>query len=94
MSRNEVEARPDFGLDAPPIVYGYTALGIVGVVLLVVAAAGVRSPALVGWGIWALVLGVGVAGLRAPLPVSISGGLATRPVPTASSAWPTPIASA
>ncbi len=63
MSRDEVQARPDFGLDAPPIVYGYAAFGVVGVVLLIAAAGGVGSPALMGWGLWALGLGFGAAGL-------------------------------
>ncbi len=55
--------RPDFGLDAPPIVYGYTGLGIAGFALLVLAAFSVGSPVLLGWGIWAFVLGFGVAAL-------------------------------
>lgn len=55
--------RPDFGLDAPPIVYGYAALGVAGVVLLIVAAAASPASVLLGWGVWALVLGFGVAGL-------------------------------
>lgn len=56
-------ARPDFGLDAPPIVYGYAALGIAGIVLLVLASFSVGPSVLLGWGVWALVLGLGVAGL-------------------------------
>lgn len=55
--------RPDFGLDAPPIVYGYTALGTAGIVLLVLAGLSVGSSVLLGWGIWAFVLGFGVAAL-------------------------------
>jgi len=55
-------ARPDYGLDAPPIVYGYTGLGVVGVALIV--AAGLLSqPVLLGWGVWAAVLGFVVAAL-------------------------------
>lgn len=53
--------RPDFGLDAPWIVGGYAALALVGVVLIVVSTF-VSVPTLLGWGIWALVVGVIVAG--------------------------------
>jgi len=59
----EVRVRPDFGLDAPPIVYGYATLGLVGVGLLIVGAAAISSSVLLGWGLWALVVGFGVAGL-------------------------------
>lgn len=59
----EVRVRPDFGLDAPPIVYGYAVLGLAGVGLLIVAAAAIPSSVLLGWGLWALVVGFGVAGL-------------------------------
>lgn len=59
----DFRSRPDFGLDAPPIVYGYAALGLVGVGLLIVAATAISSSVLLGWGLWALVLGFGVAGL-------------------------------
>lgn len=55
--------RPDFGLAAPPIILGYAALGLVGVGLLIVAAAAISSAVLLGWGLWAFVLGFGVAGL-------------------------------
>ncbi|MGH9077570.1 MAG: class I SAM-dependent methyltransferase [Acidimicrobiales bacterium] len=50
-------------MDAPPIVYGYAALGVAGVVLVVVDAAVTASSVLLGWGLWALVVGFGVAGL-------------------------------
>ena len=54
-------SRPDFGLDAPPIVYGYLAFGTVGVFLLVAAA--IRgSVVLAGWGAWAAFIGLIVGG--------------------------------
>lgn len=59
----EVRGRPDFGLDAPPIFYGFAALGVVGVGLLIVAGAAIPSSALIGWGLWALVVGFGFDGL-------------------------------
>jgi len=55
--------QPDFGLDAPPVVYGYLVLGLVGAGLLIVALTALSSSVLVGWGLWALVLGFGVAAL-------------------------------
>lgn len=54
--------RPDYGLDAPPIVYGYAALGVAGLVLVILAAL-ISQPVLLGWGVWSVVLGSIVAGL-------------------------------
>jgi arsenite methyltransferase len=48
---------PNFGLDAPPIVLGFAALGVLGVALLIVA----RSALMVRWGVWAVVVGFGVS---------------------------------
>jgi arsenite methyltransferase len=62
VARQQVPRRPDFGLDAPPIVYGYGALGAVGVVLLVIGGL-LSQPVVLGWGAWAAVLGIGVGGL-------------------------------
>ncbi len=59
----DVQGRPDFGLDAPPIVHGYATLGLVGVGLLIAAAVAIPSSVLLGWGLWALIIGLGVAGL-------------------------------
>jgi SAM-dependent methyltransferase len=53
----------DFGLDAPPIVYSYAALGMVGIVLLVVHLTVSGPSVLLGWAIWALALGWGGFGL-------------------------------
>lgn len=50
--------RPNYGLDAPPVVYGYTVFGLVGVVLIIVGA--LAFAPLLGWGIWAAVLGIGI----------------------------------
>jgi len=55
-------ARPDYGLDAPPIVYGCTGLGVVGVALIVVAGL-LSQPVLLAWGVWDTVVGFVVAGL-------------------------------
>lgn len=43
VARQQVPRRPDFGLDAPPIVYGYGALGAVEIVLLIVGGLMVYS---------------------------------------------------
>ncbi len=59
----DVRGRPDFGLDAAAVVYGYAILGLVGVGLLVTAAVAIPSSVLLGWGLWALIIGLGVAGL-------------------------------
>jgi hypothetical protein len=53
--RGRLRPAPDFGLDAPPIVYGYAVLGVA----LLVAA---RNSVMVGWGVWAVAVGLGVAG--------------------------------
>lgn len=63
MKRGGPRPHPDLGLDAPAIVYGYAALGAAGAVLLAAAVAGGGSGELVGWAIWALMLGFGMAGL-------------------------------
>lgn len=55
--------QPNFGLDAPPIVYGYAALGLVGVGLIVLSATLVSSSVMFSWGVWALVFGFGVGAL-------------------------------
>ncbi len=57
----EHKGPPDFGLDAPPIVYGWVALGVVGVGLLIASTTVLSSSVLLGWGVWALVFGFGVA---------------------------------
>jgi arsenite methyltransferase len=62
VSSPRLTERPDFGLDAPPIVYGYAALAVVGVVLLV-AGGLLRHAVIVGWGLWAVVVGVVIGGL-------------------------------
>ena len=56
--RGRLRPTLDFGLDAPQIVFGYAALGVLGVTLLVVA----RSSVMVGWGVWAGVVGFGISG--------------------------------
>lgn len=63
MARGGGRSRPDFGLDGPPIVYGFIALGAIGAALLAVAVSGAGSAVVVGWGAWALLLGFGMAGL-------------------------------
>jgi arsenite methyltransferase len=60
VTRHGERNRPYFGVDAPPIVGGYAALGIVGVVLLgVQVGAGVN---LLGLGYWMTPVGLLVAG--------------------------------
>lgn len=60
MTRRTGRDRPYFGLDAPPIVAAYTALGIVGVVLLVMqVGAGID---LAGLGYWMTPVGLVVSG--------------------------------
>ncbi len=49
--------RPDYGLDAPPIVYGYLAFGVVGLVLLVLAGV-LGRVTLLWWGLWAASIGL------------------------------------
>jgi arsenite methyltransferase len=50
--------RPDYGLDAPPVLYGFTGCGVAGVVLLVLGAA-LSVGVLVSVGIALAVIGLG-----------------------------------
>lgn len=53
--------RPDYGLDAPVIIYGYTACAAAGLVLIVLGAA-LDAGVLFGFGVCSTVIGLGIAG--------------------------------
>jgi ubiquinone/menaquinone biosynthesis C-methylase UbiE len=58
---NTAGQRPDYGLDAPPVIYGYAVAAAAGIVLIIIGAVLGVSP-LWGVGIYLLVLALVVAG--------------------------------